>query len=87
MGTAPPASASRSQDGTSFDEKSCSLCHGAKGEGNSAFPRLAGQHRDYIERQLEAFASKARANVIMHENSKNLTAEQIREVAGYLGSL
>ena len=65
----------------------CSGCHGAKGEGNSAFPRLAGQHRAYIERQLEAFASNARANVIMHENSKNLTAEQIREVAGYLGSL
>ena len=45
-----------------------------KGEGNSAFPRLAGQHSAYIERQLEAFASNARANVIMHENSKNLTS-------------
>jgi len=65
----------------------CMLCHGAKGQGNSAIPRLAGQHRAYIERQLEAFASKARANEIMHENSKNLTAEQIRDVAAYVRSL
>jgi cytochrome c553 len=65
----------------------CMLCHGAKGQGNSTIPRLAGQHRAYIERQLEAFASKARANEIMHENSKNLTAEQIRDVAAYVRSL
>jgi cytochrome c553 len=65
----------------------CMLCHGAKGQGNSTIPRLAGQHRAYIERQLEAFASKARANEIMHENSKNLTAEQIRDVAAYVRTL
>jgi len=41
-------------------------CHGAKGEGNAALPRLAGQHTAYIKRQLEAFASNARANIIMH---------------------
>jgi cytochrome c553 len=65
----------------------CMACHGAKGEGNSAFPRLAGQHSAYIERQLEAFASNARANAIMHQNSKNLTPEQIRAVAAYVRSL
>lgn len=65
----------------------CNTCHGAEGHGLSAFPRLAGQHRAYIERQLEAFASNARANQIMHENSKNLTEEQIREVAAYVGTL
>ena len=65
----------------------CMTCHGAKGEGNAAFPRLAGQHSAYIERQLEAFASNARANIIMHENSKNLTPEQISEVAAYVRSL
>jgi cytochrome c553 len=65
----------------------CMTCHGAKGEGNAAFPRLAGQHSAYIERQLEAFASNARANIIMHENSKNLTPEQISDVAAYVRSL
>jgi len=65
----------------------CVLCHGEKGAGNSTIPRLAGQHSAYIERQLEAFASKARANEIMHENSKNLTAGQIRDIAAYVRSL
>ncbi|HEV2302875.1 MAG TPA: c-type cytochrome [Stellaceae bacterium] len=65
----------------------CNTCHGPEGHGLSAFPRLAGQHRTYIERQLEAFASKERANAIMHENSKNLTEQQIREVAAYVRTL
>ncbi len=62
----------------------CKSCHGDRAEGNSVIPRLAGQHRSYIERQLEAFASRERANEVMHENSKNLTAEQIRDVAVYV---
>ena len=65
----------------------CMSCHGEKAEGNSTIPRLAGQHRAYIERQLEAFASNARANEIMHETSKDLTADQIRDIAAYVGSL
>ena len=65
----------------------CDTCHGPQGHGLSAFPRLAGQHRAYIERQLRAFASNQRANPIMHENSMNLTEEQIREVAAYVRTL
>jgi cytochrome c553 len=64
----------------------CMSCHGEKAEGNGPIPRLAGQHRAYLARQLEAFASMARANEIMHENSKNLTPEQISEVTAYLAT-
>jgi cytochrome c553 len=49
-------------------------------------PRLAGQHQAYLARQLEAFASMARANEIMHENSKDLTPQQISEVTAYLAT-
>ena len=62
----------------------CKACHGDHAEGNSAIPRLAGQHRAYIEAQLEAFPSNARANEVMHDNSKGLTAEEIRDVAAYV---
>ena len=62
----------------------CTACHGDRAQGNAVFPRLAGQHRAYIERQLRAFASNARANAIMHQNAKNLTAAQIRDVAAYV---
>ena len=62
-------------------------CHGEKAEGNGPIPRLAGQHQAYLARQLEAFQLMARANEIMHENSKDLTAEQISEVTAYLATL
>lgn len=65
----------------------CIICHGEKGEGIAAYPRLAGQHPGYITEQLTNFASMARANDIMHENSKNLTPEEIRQVAAYFSSL
>jgi cytochrome c553 len=62
----------------------CQGCHGQHAEGMATIPRLAGQHREYIVEQLENFASNARANEIMHENSKNLTADEIRQVTAYL---
>ena len=64
----------------------CMGCHGDRAAGNGPIPRLAGQHPAYLARQLEAFASKARANEIMHENSKNLTAEQISQVTAFLAT-
>jgi cytochrome c553 len=64
----------------------CMSCHGDKAQGNGPIPRLAGQHRNYLEGQLEAFASNARANEIMHETSKALTEQQIKQVAAYLAA-
>jgi cytochrome c553 len=68
------------------DVPACMACHGEKAEGNGVIPRLAGQHRTYLEGQLEAFAVNSRANEIMHENSKNLSAEEISQVAAYLAA-
>jgi cytochrome c553 len=61
----------------------CQGCHGVHGQGMATIPRLAGQHPGYIEKQLEYFASNARANAIMHHNAMNLTAAQIEAVATY----
>jgi cytochrome c553 len=63
----------------------CIRCHGKKGEGDGTTPRLAGQHADYLARQLEWFASRERANQVMYESSKNLTPDQIAAVSAYLG--
>jgi len=68
------------------DIPACQACHGEKAEGAGAIPRLAGQHRDYLERQLEAFAGSLRANEIMHNNSKGLSALQISQVAAFLSA-
>jgi cytochrome c553 len=68
------------------DVPACTTCHGDQAQGNEAFPRLAGQRRSYLEKQLEAFAAELRTNEIMHENSKKLTARQISDVAAYLSA-
>lgn len=65
----------------------CANCHGEKAEGDGAFPRLADQHPGYVEGQLLNFQTLARNNELMHENSLNLTPEEMREVAAYVGSL
>jgi cytochrome c553 len=64
----------------------CAACHGEKAEGAGAIPRLAGQHRGYIQNQLAAFAANSRANEIMHDNSKNLTPVQIDAVATFVAA-
>jgi cytochrome c553 len=69
------------------DVPACMGCHGDNAQGNELFPRLGGQRRSYLEKQLEAFSASLRANEIMHENSKKLTARQISELAAYLSSL
>jgi cytochrome c553 len=64
----------------------CGGCHGDQAQGGGPFPRLAGQHRPYIEGQLAAFSSKSRANEIMDENVKNLTADAARQLAAFLAT-
>lgn len=65
----------------------CVSCHGVRAQGNDLIPRLAGQYQAYLARQLEAFASWGRHNIIMHANAMNLTPEQISEVSAYLATL
>lgn len=65
----------------------CSSCHGANAEGAAAFPRLGGQHVDYLVAQLQGFQSGLRSNApIMLAVVRTLTAEQIKAVAVYAAS-
>lgn len=65
----------------------CASCHGTAAEGAAAFPRLAGQHSDYLVAQLEGFQSGTRANApIMTNVVRTLSPQQIRAVAIYAAS-
>ena len=64
----------------------CQSCHRLNAEGNGPFPRLAGQHRRYLEKQLEVFATNLRANEIMHATAQSLTALQISQLAAFLSA-
>ncbi len=77
----------------------CIGCHGPTGSGMPAqFPRIAGQHPDYLEAQLKGFrtgaedasAEGARANdpnKMMRMVAIKMTDREIKAVADYLAGL
>jgi len=63
----------------------CMVCHGEKGEGKEATPRLGGQHEAYLTRQLKVFYGDERpAATAMHEIVKGLSESDIEAIAHYL---
>ncbi len=48
--------------GKSVADSNCTWCHGPSSQGFSTAPRLAGQRRQYLESQLQAFRTHARDN-------------------------
>jgi cytochrome c553 len=63
---------------------SCFLCHGAQGESTSEiFPRLAGQHAEYIAKQLDAFKSGARKSTAMTDMVAKLTSDEMLALGKY----
>jgi cytochrome c553 len=69
--------------------QACSTCHGKDAEGNAGFPRLAGQHSEYLVKQLVLFKSSLREGgnaMIMHDISTGISFEQMQAVAAFLMS-
>ena len=64
----------------------CQACHGEHGEGNGQFPRLAGQHADYLKKQLEQFRSTLRESDVMHANTKDMRDSEIEALVSYLAN-
>jgi cytochrome c553 len=63
---------------------SCFLCHGAQGESTSeVFPRLAGQHAEYVAKQLNAFKSGQRKSTAMAEMVAKLTPDEMIALGKY----
>ena len=67
----------------------CAGCHGAEGQGNATFPRLAGQHTDYLVKQLVVFqrTDERPQGAIMKTVAHELTPQNIGDVASYLQAL
>ena len=71
----------------------CATCHGEQGAGNGIFPRIAGQHADYIAKQLRVFKDTNQRpdgtlmKVITNGIPKSITAEQIKAVSTYLSTI
>lgn len=66
----------------------CAACHSANGAGlPGEFPRLAGQHPEYILEQLKLFRSGDRANAIMYDITSRMTDPDLAAVADFAAGL
>ena len=64
----------------------CTTCHGAEAEGRDRFPRLAGQHADYVVKQLGVFqrGDERPEGAVMKVVAHELRPEQITAIAAYV---
>lgn len=65
----------------------CISCHGANAAGTDDFPRLAGQHAQYLLKQLRSFQNNLRNVAVMHGVASELKTPEMSAVAAYLQSL
>jgi cytochrome c553 len=67
----------------------CGSCHHPDGMGNGKFPRLSGQHADYLVKQLTVFqrTDERPEGSIMKTVAHELTPDNIVDVAAYLQSM
>ncbi len=81
---AAPADAARAQPVASTV---CAACHGADGNSIGApNPKLAGQHPEYLFKQMRNFKSGERQNPIMNGMIAAFNEDQMRDLAAYFGS-
>ncbi len=71
------------------DTALCPMCHLGGFSGQNEIPKVAGQHYDYIKKQLLAFKNRERTNDAgsMTAYMNGVTEEQIEALAAYAASL
>jgi cytochrome c553 len=85
---APDAFAVKFGDPKAGEEKAqaCAACHGVDND-NPQFPRIAGQHADYLLHALKAYKNGDRQNAIMQGQVSGLSVEDMKDLAAYYASL
>ncbi|MEP6632784.1 MAG: cytochrome c [Luteimonas sp.] len=68
--------------------QSCIDCHGAEGNApiDPTYPKLGGQYHDYIAHSLQMYRDGDREHPLMSQQAKELTDQQIADLAAYFGS-
>lgn len=75
--------------GTPSGAPACAICHAFNGvsDASGAFPRIAGQSKFYLAKQLHDFASGVRNNALMTPIAKDLSPDDIADVTAYYAGL
>lgn len=79
-----PVAAADAAAGATKAKEVCAACHGM--DGNSPqpdYPKLGGQHADYLAKALRDYKSGARKNAIMAGFAAALTRQDIENLAAY----
>ena len=64
--------------------QACAACHGPDGNSPAAdFPRLAGQHADYLASALRHYKTGKRSNAIMKGFAANLSDKDMADLAAF----
>ncbi len=67
--------------------EACKACHGEAGISVSPeFPKIAGQHADYIATALKHYKLGKRKNPIMAAQVANLTEKDMGDLAAYFST-
>lgn len=84
LGSSPMVYAKGNAEAGKAKSTVCAGCHGADGvSAVSTFPKLAGQHHDYLYHSLMAYKSGKRKNPIMSEQVKALSDADMQDLAMY----
>jgi cytochrome c553 len=77
------------KDKAKADEVLCTMCHLGGFKGQNEIPRVAGQHYEYIVKQMKDFKSGKRTNDAgnMASVSKTLSDQDIDDLANYVANL
>jgi cytochrome c553 len=88
LGMAPLAHAAKGNaEAGKAKSTPCAGCHGPDGISTvSSFPKLAGQHRDYLYHSLKDYKTGKRKNPIMAGQVANLSDADMADLAAYFAA-
>jgi cytochrome c553 len=85
--TPAPAAKPDLAKGQAIATQVCAACHSADGSrGSPANPIIAGQHPEYLAKQLQEFKSGKRNNAIMKGFAATLSDDDMKNVAAFYAS-
>jgi cytochrome c553 len=84
LGFSLPVHAKGNYDAGKAKSTTCAGCHGADGVSSvPSFPKLAGQHHDYLYQALKDYKSGKRKNPIMAGQVQALSDEDMQDLTVY----
>ena len=84
---AAPAAKPDLAKGQAISTQVCAACHTADGSrGSPANPIIAGQHPEYLVKQLQEFKSGKRNNAVMKGFASTLSDDDMKNVAAFYAS-